>query len=166
MKALLCSREDAVARASVTGIWPEELAAHADKCAVCRDVAQTARWIQTLSVSAQDATIPDAGNFAAGTGRPLPDPDLIWKRAQLDSNNLRRTVPALEWLRVALAAAAPVGLAGWVAWNWYAIVGAAGQFLLATWPQLSMVTYVLASVAPAALLLAALSLGYPLLAEE
>jgi hypothetical protein len=166
MKALLCSREDAVARASVTGIWPEELAAHADECAVCRDVAQTARWIQTLAVSAQDATIPDAGNFAAGTDRPLPDPDLIWKRAQLDSKNFRRTVPALEWLRVALAAAAPIGLAGWVAWNWYAIEGVAGQFLLATWPQLSMVTYVLASIAPAALLLAALSLGYPLLAEE
>jgi len=166
MKPTQCSREDAVAKASATGIWPEELAAHAGACAVCRDVVQTARWIQALSVSAEDATVADTGNFAEGSDRPLPDPELIWKRAQLDSQNLQRTVPALEWLRMALAAAAPIGLAGWVAWNWYAIEATAGQFLVATWPELSMVTYALASVVPAALLLAALSLGYPLLAGE
>jgi hypothetical protein len=166
MNPLHCSLEDAVAKASVTGIWPEELAAHAGECAVCREVAETARWIQALAASPENAAGAKAGNFAAEFGRPLPDPDLIWKRAQLDRENHRRTPPALEWARTALAAAAPIGLAGWVAWNWYAIEGAAGQFLVATWPQLSMVTYVLASVAPAALLLAALSLGYPLLAEE
>lgn len=166
MKALRCSHEDAVARASVTGIWPEAVAVHAGECAVCREVAETARWIQALAASPEDAAAADAGKIAAGSDRPLPDPELIWKRAQMDRQTRMRAFPALEWARTALAAAAPIGLAGWVAWNWYAIEGTAGQFLMATWPQLTLVTYALASVAPAALLLAALSLGYPLLAGE
>jgi hypothetical protein len=162
MKPSYCSREEAVARASATGIWPEDLTSHAAGCAACREVAETARWIQALAVSNEDPGEADAEIFAGGIARPMPDPDLIWQRARLDSQNQQNSVPALEWTRTALAAAAPVGLAGWVAWNWYSIESAAGQFLIATWPQVSMVTYALASIVPAALLLAALSLGYPL----
>ena len=156
MKQASCSQEEAVARAAGTGNWPEALAAHAQECAICCDVAQTARWMRSLASSLDDSR----------PIRPLPDPGLVWRSAYLDQKHAKKIGTVLEWVRIGSAAAAPIGLAGWVAWNWYSIEATAEQFLLRTWPQLSIATYALASLAPAALTVAALALGYPLLASE
>jgi hypothetical protein len=157
-----CSQEEVVARAIRAGEWPTELAAHAARCTVCRDVAQTSQWMRSLASSI------DARSVNSQAARALPDPELAWQRARLAEERTKseRVFTVLEWVQAGSAAAAPIGLAGWVAWNWYAIEAMAGQFLLDAWPQLSSATYALASLAPAALTLAALALGYPLLAGD
>lgn len=157
-----CSQEETVARAIRTGEWPGELAAHTAECAVCRDVARTTQWMRGLASSL------DERSARSQPARTLPDSDLVWQRAHLaeDRSKAEKVFTVLEWIQTGSAAAVSIGLAGWVAWNWYAIEAMAGQFLLDAWPQLSSVTYDLASLVPAALTLAALALGYPLLAGD
>ena len=163
MKQMNCSQEGAVARAAATATWPEALAAHAKQCAICRDVAQTAHWMRALATPTEE---DGSADMIAELTRPLPDPGLVWQMARLENANSRKGGATVEWLQTGSAAAAPVLLAGWVAWNWFSIETVAGQFLLNTWPQLSMVAFMLAALAPAALTIAALALGYPLLAGD
>ena len=157
-----CSQEEVVAKAVRAGEWPAELAVHAAECAVCRDVAQATQWMRSLA-SSLDAPLVNSQPV-----RALPDPELAWQRARLAEARAKaeKVFTVIEWVQAGSAAAAPIGLAGWVAWNWYAIEAMAGQFLLDAWPQLSSATYALASLVPAALTLAALALGYPLLAGD
>jgi hypothetical protein len=165
MKPANCSQEEAVAMAAGTENWPGALAAHTEHCAVCRDVAQTARAMRDLASPLNEVDESDPHGISQQT-RPLPDPDLIWQRARLDEAHTGKINAVIEWAQIGSAAAAPVGLAGWVAWNWYTIEAMTEQFLLETWPQLSTATYVLASLAPAVLTVATLALVYPLLSGE
>jgi hypothetical protein len=160
-----CPHEDAVERAASAGIWPEAVGAHLKACPDCQNIAETARWMQALATSgdAQNAKIPNANSHAT---RPLPGPELVWQRARLDKEDGRKITNVLELVQIGCAAAAPIGLAAWVAFNWYSIAASADQFLLDIWPQLLTVGYPLASLVPAALTVAALALGYPLLAND
>lgn len=156
-----CSKLEAVTQAIRTQVWPESVAAHAEECEICQDVAQTARWLQALASGSR------ANESAAGTS-PLPDPGLVWWKAQLtetDSQNKRAQI-LLEGVQIGSTVIIPIGLAGWVAWNWYSIELMAERFLVETWPQISFATYTLASLVPAFLTLAALALSYPLLVRE
>ena len=150
MNPVHCPQEETIAKAIRTGDWPPALFAHAAECAACRDALRAAQWMGELA-GTPDAALP----------RPLPDPALIWQRTQLDKahEQRQRLRGALEWAQIALAAAAPLGLATWVALNWYGIEAAAARFLLTTSPPLAALG--LATLAPAALTLAALALGYP-----
>ena len=162
VKHARCPLEEATTAAVVSGNWPEGLTAHVEECAVCREIAETGSLMQHLakSVNERDAITLQQENLA------LPDPEFIWRRAQADRHNADKTLAALEWLQTASAAAVPIGLAGWVAWNWYSIEALTDQFLLMSWPELSFAIFALGSLAPAALMVAALALGYPLLAGE
>jgi hypothetical protein len=162
MKQMNCSQEEAVASAARTGSWPETLIAHAKECDICRDVAQTVQWMWALATPQEES----GTDIIPQQARPLPDPGLVWQRARLGPGRTSNIRTVLEWIQIGSAAAAPIGLAGWAAWNWYSIEAMAEHFLLSTWPQLSIATYVLASMAPAGLTVAALALGYPLLAGE
>jgi hypothetical protein len=162
VKQVSCSQEQAVARAVGTGSWTEALAAHAEECSICRDVAQTAHWIRAMASPLHES---DA-SYDSRQSRPLPDPGLVWWRARLEKEHAKKSGRVLEWLQIASSVMAPLVLAGWIAWNWYPIEAMAGQFLLNVWPQLSVAIFVLASMVPAALIVAALALGYPLLAGE
>jgi len=160
-----CSHEEAVERAASAGIWPEAVGTHLKGCPDCHNIAETARWMQALATSGdvQDANIANA--ISRGT-RPLPGPELVWQRARPDKVNGGKITTVLELVQVGSAAAAPIGLAAWVAFNWYSIAAYADQLLLNTWPQLLTVCYPLASLVPAALTVAALALGYPLMAND
>lgn len=162
MKHASCPQEKMVAKAVATGTWPEALAAHVERCAVCRDVAQTAHWMRAIASAPHGK---DAGGISQ-QAQSLPDPGLVWQRARLDQEHANKSGGVLEWVQIGFSVTAPLGLAGWVAWNWYPIEAMAGQFLLNAWPQLSVAIFVLASMAPPALIAAALALGYPLLADE
>lgn len=150
MKQVSCSWEEAVARAAGTGVWPEAIATHAKQCSLCCEVAQISHRMGSLA------------NSISGPIRPLPDPGLIWRRAHLDQEDAKKTGTALEWVQIGSATVAPLGLAGWVAWNWFSLEAMAEEFLVAHWPQLSTSTYALALLAPVALTAAALALAYPL----
>ena len=102
MKNSSCVHEEAVAAAARSGQWTPELQTHRDGCMTCAEV--------TLVVAAMAA---DAGELM-DLDRPLPDPGVIWFRAQLADreNKLRRATRAIVWVqRATIAAAAAVGLA-------------------------------------------------------
>jgi hypothetical protein len=155
MKPIHCLQEENIAKAIRTGNWPPSLLTHAASCAACRDALRAAHWMSAI-----------AGAPAAASPGPMPDPSLIWQRAQLDKvqQPRERLHGVLEWAQITLAAAAPLGLATWAALNWYGIEAAAARFLLASSPPLA--AYGLAALAPAALTLAALALGYPVFAGD
>jgi hypothetical protein len=160
-----CPLEERVAKAVRTSSWPEELEAHAAGCAVCREVTRTAHAMRALagSVDESDESFhKDEGYAGSQNSRPLPDPGLVWSRARLDHDRERKTGAVLEWVQIGAALAAPIALAGWVAWNWYLIEATADRFLLNAVPYLPTVTYLLAGLVPAALTIAALALAYPL----
>jgi hypothetical protein len=155
MSGAACPHEAAVTRAARSGAWPESLAAHVAGCARCREIVQTSRWMRALAHGSEPA--PD-----------VPDATLVWWRAQLSERRAKpeKTGTLLEWLAVASGGAVPLALAGWVAWNWFLIQGQAARMLAGWLPQFWAGAYALASLAPAALFLAALSLAYPLLSRD
>ena len=65
-----CPHEKEIAQATRTGDWKPDLTLHRQQCLICLEVTQVAGSVQTL------LTFPEST-------RPLPDPDLIWFRAQL-----------------------------------------------------------------------------------
>ena len=167
MKDMNCPQEAAVAKAARTATplneWDKSLAAHAAICPVCRGVVQASRRMQALAHDPEASlALPDS----------LPDPGLLWWRAQLSEKQAGKQAKAervrnvLEWVEFAFAAIIPLGLATWIAMNWYVIQSLATQLLLDAWPRLSTMAYAFASLAPAVLTLAAISLAYPILAKE
>jgi hypothetical protein len=154
MSRTSCPQEEAILKAARAGELPEDFASHALRCAVCREIVQTARWMQSL---AQGAV----------AGAALHDARLVWWNAQLADRRAKaeKTRTVLEWLEVFPGAIVPVVLAGWVAWNWFAIQGQATR-LIGEWLPQFWAAFALASLAPALLCLAAIFLAYPLLVGE
>src|SRR4051794_20570009 len=64
-----CEYEEQVVAALGTGQMPDELAAHVEQCAVCRDVQLVFRFLETASAEKEDVPASAAG--------------LIWWRARL-----------------------------------------------------------------------------------
>jgi hypothetical protein len=162
-----CSQESAVARAVRSGERSESLEGHLRECAVCRGVQQTARWMQALSPSAQPQN-------------DLPDPQILWLRAQLSQRQAaaEQAQKVLQWVEIACVTAACVGLSIWLAWSWNEIGGEIadrfGWVLFDAWPALwsSLYAYgpvnspILFSSALAMISLLALAVAYPLLVRE
>ena len=86
MKQASCSQEESVVRAVGAGSWPEALAAHAEECAICRDVARTARAMRTLASSLDERDL-NVACVISHQVQPLPDPELVWQRARLDKEH-------------------------------------------------------------------------------
>lgn len=72
MTDLGCPREREVARAVARGGWSDELGAHVADCDACSDLLLVAGALRRAADVAEDDT-------------PLPDPGLIWWRAQLQA---------------------------------------------------------------------------------
>jgi len=108
-----------VAQAARSNEWPTSLAPHIAGCAVCRQVAETSRWMWTVSQVAPEA--------AAGT-----DASLLWWRAQLTERAAKasRARAPLDFAYIAFLAVATGGFAIWAALNWDTF-GYAGEWLLA-----------------------------------
>jgi hypothetical protein len=116
MKNQFCAHEDAVAAAAASGEWTPELQAHRDGCMTCAEL--------TLVVAALAA---DAEQLADEVV-PLPNPGVIWFRAQLAERErkFRRATRAIVWVqRAAMAVVAAIGLA-FAPGLWALIVKAVG----------------------------------------
>jgi predicted anti-sigma-YlaC factor YlaD len=166
-----CSEETAIVRAVRTGEWSEVLQAHLRQCASCRDVQQAARWMQTLAPAPQPS---------GQAQNDLPDPQILWLRAQLSARQAaaERAHKVLQWAEIACITAACAGLSLWLARSWNEIGGeianGLGWALFGAWPALWANLYgygpvtspVLFSSALAAISLLAVAVAYPLLARE
>jgi predicted anti-sigma-YlaC factor YlaD len=102
MKHQFCAHEEAVAAAATSGVWTPELRAHRDGCMTCAEL--------TLVVAALAADAEQLADEAI----PLPDPGVLWFRAQLAERErvFKRATSAIVWVqRVAIAVVAAIGLA-------------------------------------------------------
>ena len=169
MSQTSCSQESAVARGVRSGQWSEPLQAHMRECASCRGVQEAAQWMQAL---------------AQGTAREaresLPDPQILWLRAQLSERQAAadRVHKVLQWVEIACVAAACAGLGMWLVWNWNAIGSEIGEglewTLFEAWPVVwsNVSAYgpvnapILFSSVVTAISLLALGIAYPLLVRE
>jgi hypothetical protein len=156
MKHLRCPQEPAVTKAVHTGNLEKSLTTHASTCAVCREIIQTANWMQDLARSPESKPT-------------LPNASLVWWRAQLSEKQAQagKAQDFLEWVEFTSAAAISLGLAVWLIWNWYAV-----QRLI-TWISAGANSWATAYSMPfffppiiAVLCSVALVLAYPILADE
>lgn len=171
MNGKSCSQESAVARAVRHWDWSESLQAHLRDCAICRNVRESARWMQALA---------EALEGRGETQNNLPDPRVVWLRAQFSQRQAaaERTHRILQWVEIACVTAACTGLGIWLAWSWSGIGGEiadrVGWALFEAWPALWSNVYaygptnapILFSSALAAISLVAVAVAYPLLARE
>ena len=156
MKLMNCAQEAAVTKAVRTGNWEEYLTAHAATCAVCREIIQTASWMQALARSPE-------------TNSTLPDASLLWWKARLSEKQEKaeRAQEVSEWVEIASVTAISIGLAGWVAWNWLAV-----QASMTTLMVTMQLWVTASSTAPlflplsAVLCLALAVLTYPILVDD
>ena len=110
MKQMSCAQEAAITKAFRTGGWEESLTVHAATCAVCREIVQTASWMQALARSPK-------------TISTLPDASLLWWKARVSEKHAKaeKAQEVSEWVEIASVTAISIGLAAWVAWNWFAV---------------------------------------------
>ena len=146
-----CPHETEVSTAVRTDEWHESIANHVADCALCREIVQASHWMQALAQSPTKS--PSLG-----------DAEQLWRRAQLAERpaKARKNQGFLEWLEVLSGTVVPLSLVAWVAWNWYEIQGQVTALLIGWWPQLSAGAYSFSGLAPALLILAAMSSVYPL----
>ena len=165
MKQIVCEHEPAVLRAARTERWNDSLEAHAAQCAVCREIAETARWMKSLA--RQDE--------AHGT---LPEPGLVWWKAVLAAKlaSRLRARKSLEWMVGFTAVFFTAALAGAFAWIWVQFQGPYAEAINGLWPHWwEMIwsdmraipeSYSWQALLVGLLCAAGLFLIYPLLAEE
>jgi predicted anti-sigma-YlaC factor YlaD len=171
MSRMDCSQEAAIARAVRSGEWNDALQAHLRDCATCRGVQDAARWMQMLAPAPQSS---------GPLQEDLPDPQILWLRAQLSARQAaaERGHNVLQWVEIACITAACAGLSIWLAWSWNGIAGEIGDglgwALFDAWPALWTNVYaygpanspLLFTSALAAISLLAVAVAYPLLARE
>lgn len=99
MTSTQCSRADTVERAVRDDRWTDDLRRHVDSCPACSDIVQVASYF----ARSESRVVDDA---------PLPDPSIVWIRAQLLARRdaARRAARAINILQYAAVAAA--GLLG------------------------------------------------------
>lgn len=102
MSDQFCEHESAVIRAARSGEWEEPLRNHARSCRVCAEAMRVRAAITSLMNSEQ---IP-----------PIPDPQLIWLKAQFAERQRRSTIIARI---AAVAYAALIGALGFGAYSLY-----------------------------------------------
>ncbi len=77
MKHTECPPEEKVLEAVRSGDWEESLRSHVHQCVSCEEIASTAEWMQSLAASAESES-------------PLPDPELVWLKAQISRQQASR----------------------------------------------------------------------------
>jgi predicted anti-sigma-YlaC factor YlaD len=109
----MCEREPEMLDAAARGGTPAgPAAAHLASCASCRDAVAAAAWMRDLAGAPHDAS------------RPLPDPAVIWWKAQLMRRweSERRAVAPMERMHWIELAAGIASLGVFLVWQWSGLV--------------------------------------------
>jgi hypothetical protein len=105
-----CPMERDVIRAAANDAWPEALRAHVSTCEDCTAAAEVATWMQ---------------GFAADDVRehPLPDPSVLWLKAQLlrSSATVERASRPITNLQVGAYVVLAAGWALLLRFKWSAL---------------------------------------------
>jgi hypothetical protein len=138
MKRTICVQEVATSRAARMGQWEGSLWAHVAGCAVCRDIVLTARGMQVLAKRLEDNVT-------------LPHASLVWWKSQFLQKRAKAewAQRPLEVVEFAYEAMVPLGLAGWLTWNWSVVQRVWMELLMGVLPQISKAAW---SVAHSALI--------------
>jgi hypothetical protein len=88
MKNEHCAFEEKIVAANRSGQWSEELLAHVGECQVCEEAALVSDYLCESSMS-------------AGADAALPNPSVIWSRAQAAANAaaIERALRPIVWAR-------------------------------------------------------------------
>ena len=111
-----CPEEAGVLEAVRSREWDGTLESHLEDCATCRDTARAAQWMHTFTESHE-------------ASRALPDPELVWLKAQLARKQAERDHAVarrqFRWasVKALFAAAGALGLYR----NWNAVESAVNR---------------------------------------
>ena len=158
-----CLREAEVLKAVRTGMWEQGVSTHVAGCPVCKEIVEASQKMQAFAHGPEQ--IP-----------ALPDARLVWWKAQLTESQARteKAQEFLEWWEIISATVISAGLAGWIAWNWYAIPSLLTSTMADVWPQFwAMVsssimnsTPPLFSIGGVILAFVVFAIAYPSLAQD
>jgi len=120
----ICNREPEMLEAAARGQARDDhqtrstnddgaVATHLASCASCRDAVAAVAWIRDMADTSVDAPYP------------LPDPGVIWWKAQLLRRweSERRAVAPIERMHWVEIAAGVASLSVFLAWQWSGLVG-------------------------------------------
>ena len=150
MKPDPCPHGESTLRAARAGRWTDELTAHVATCVSCQESSRLARWMIELAETADSASLP------------LPDPHLIWLKAQIHRRSEGRE-RALLPIKIGRALAV-VGLGAACAsipdqaWSWGNEWLPSGSALVSGLPKLLSLSPLIISWMPTGLLVIVLLL--------
>lgn len=157
MNRKACTEENAIVRSARTGRLDKLSQAHIQNCAGCRDAVQAVSYMVLV------ANLPG--------GESLPEPSLLWWRAELaqrqtQAQRAQRPLLVIETLTAVISL---IAIAGGFAWIWLTVGDEFPEWLLQSWAQLSSAALpqslpMFASIFAIAGVLA--FSAYPLLVEE
>ena len=116
MKQASCPHEADVLQAARAGEANESLRDHAADCARCRDLLQVATFMKKLDAAEEKQA-------------PLPDPELVWLKAQVLARQAQKD-RALKPLVLAEAvgqAAAALAVGAFLTWQWPLVTAVAAD---------------------------------------
>ncbi len=105
-----CPYEEKTADAARTGCWEDSLASHVRRCADCRAVAGTIKWMK--DIAAADIQPPH-----------LPDPEKLFRNAQIAANReaRERALLPLAIAEFAVRITLIFISAGAALWSWFGL---------------------------------------------
>lgn len=114
-----CSFEEKIAAANRSGQWSDEILSHLSGCHICEEVALVASYLSGSAAGPASAAITH-----------LPDPALIWSRAQLAARReaIERAMRPILWARRFAFALAAVALVVAIISVWPRITAIVAEF--------------------------------------
>ena len=107
MKQASCPHEADVLKAARADEWNESLRDHAEECARCRDLLQVATFMKKLDAAEEKQA-------------RLPDPELVWLKAQVLARQAQkdRALAPLILAEAVGQAAAALAVGAFLTWKW------------------------------------------------
>ena len=122
MKQASCHYEVDVLKAARTDEWNESLKAHATDCPRCHDLVQVTTFMNKLG-SAEDRQAP------------LPDPELVWLKAQVLARQAQKehALRPLVFTEAVGQAVAALAVGAFLTWKWPLVTAVAADLGRQRW---------------------------------
>jgi len=154
MKRVNCSQESAVAAAVRAGDLDGALTSHVARCEECREIVQTAGWMQSLARDVQ-------------SDKAFPSASLLWWKTQLSEKQLKteKAQNLFEWMEILSVTVITLGVMGWAVWKWFTIQAAFERIVGPAEPWLNGYS-IPGLFLPLAAILCLVALAYPIFVDD